>query len=77
MEWKPTTVLSVERLFMYKPNAVENNCMLRFYIYVYFYNKVFKIKHELYSLKVSPQPPHEKFWICTWLDTEQPLTMKN
>ena len=36
-------------------NAVANNGILQLYLWLNFYNKV--IKHELYSLKVSPQPP--------------------
>jgi hypothetical protein len=72
MGWKPTTVLSVEKLFMYKANAVANKCMLWLYVWLYFYNKVFQIKRELYSLKVSPQPPVKNSGYATgWTQSNQ------
>jgi hypothetical protein len=42
-------------------NAVSGSVML--YLQHDFYNIIFKIKQIIYSLRVIPLPPQEKFWV--------------
>jgi len=69
-----TSFLSKVLLFIFTQMQLQT---IVCYSYIYdsiFITKFFKIKHELYSLKVSPQPPVKNFgYAPTWTQRDHLL----